>query len=168
MSNMLVLVPRLCTTVPFVYIFSSHIAQGTNTSPTWLRSLFFICSFFTLHTHSKACILFCGAQLAWERANNNNKGKKKSLSKNLLSVPSPHSLSVSKRPNCSIHHFSFQHPHPPSLMLTPLRSAGTVLTDRLHCSWWGYGYLFVKGTLCSLFLWCQTTKLLIRRGSEGK
>lgn len=34
MSNMLVSVPRLCTTVPFVYISFSHIAQGANTSPT--------------------------------------------------------------------------------------------------------------------------------------
>lgn len=106
MSNMLVSVPRLCTTVPFVYISFSHIAQGANTSPTWLRSLFFICSFFTLHTHSKACLLFCVAQLAWERANNNNnKKKKKPLKKSSISPFSPLIFNLQE---AQLFHTSFQ------------------------------------------------------------
>ena len=168
MSYMLVSVPRLCTTAPFVYISSLIFPRV----PTPFLPEAGACSLsapFSPFTHTPK-LAFCsvlpsllgGGQTTTTKNNNNKKHPKK------YSV-SPFLPLTSKLPGAHLLHAAFQlsaSTPQPCACPAPLRTAGVVLTCRLHSSSWGYDYLFVKDSLCSLFLWCQTSKLLILGGSD--
>lgn len=113
---MLVSVPRVCTALPFVYI-SSVSSPGCQNISTWVRNLFFICSFFTLHTLKNLYLAPWCPVGSWMgeggrgKAATTNKKITKILPQNIPLVPPFHLPESSQWPTCFVQHSSFQHPH---------------------------------------------------------
>lgn len=166
MNYMLVSVPRLCTTVPFVYI-SSLIFHRVPTPFLPEAGACSLSASFSPFTHTQK-LASCSVLPSWLGGEQPTTTKKKSLTKK--SSDSPFLPLTLKLPGAHLLHTAFQLSAPtpwPSAHPTPVHTICVVLTCRLHSLWWGYGYLFVKDTLFSL-LRCQTSKLLILGGSDGE
>lgn len=124
---MLVSVPKLCTTVPFVYI-SSLIFPRVPTPFLPEAGACSLSALFSPFTHTPK-LASCSVLPSWlggRQTTTTKKNNKKKASQKIFCQPFlPLTLKL-PGPTCSTQHSSFQRPHP-SPVLAPLRSALPVL-----------------------------------------
>lgn len=162
MSYMLVSVPRLCTTVPFVYISSLIFSRV----PTPLLPEAGACSLsapFSPFTHTPK-LASCSVLPSWlggGQTTTKNPTRKKKASQKVFCRPLPPThFEAPRGPPAprSVPAFGIHSPAP--------RSPHSALHHR-RCADLQAALLVVKDPLCSLFLRCQTSKLLVLGGSDG-